>query len=345
MKPIDGSQHSGSGTIVRFAVAMSALSESPVRIENIRAKRPTPGLRPQHVSAVRATAQLCNAKTGGLYVGSRELTFAPSGAIRGGEFSWDIGTAGSTTMLALSILPLSCFAAGPIRARIIGGVFQDFAPSPHHMQNVLLPLLSRMGADAQVKLLRAGYVPKGTGQIELLVKPVSSRLYSLHALEPGGVTEVEGVAFSSHLSEQRVSERMANSCEKILNEAGISAKIARVDDELAPQPGASLAIWAQSSTGCLFGGDRAGARRRRSETIGHTVARRFLEDLRSGATVDRYLADQLVFFGALAEGTTDYISPAVTDHLVTNLWLAEQFGARIEREGLRVRIEGLGLPI
>lgn len=343
MRSIDGSHHSGSGTIVRFSIAMSALLKEPIHIFNIRAKRPPPGLRPQHVMAVQATSQLCDARTEGLAVGSRELTFAPGPAIGDGQYSWDIGTAGSTTMLVLSILPLTCFARGPTQTHVTGGVFQDFAPSPHHMQHVLLPLVSRMGAQVELDLVRAGYVPQGSGQIEFRACPTSNRLQALHAVEPGEVTGVWGIAFSSHLEDRRVSERMARSCEEALHDAGLSVAIDRVHDTLSLQPGASLAIWAESSTGCRVGADRVGARRRRAESIGRTVAGRFLEDLRSGATVDRYLADQLVFFGALAAGATEYIVPALTEHVSTNLWLAEQFGARVERDGHRIRIEGLGL--
>jgi RNA 3'-terminal phosphate cyclase (ATP) len=131
MVEIDGAQQSGSGTIVRYAITLAALLGQPLHLVNARARREPPGLRPQHLAAVRACAELCGATTTGLDVGSREFTFVPGGRISGGTFAWDIGTAGSTTMLALSILPLACFADAPITTQITGGVFQDFAPSPH----------------------------------------------------------------------------------------------------------------------------------------------------------------------------------------------------------------------
>jgi RNA 3'-terminal phosphate cyclase (ATP) len=140
---IDGAQKSGSGTIVRYAVALAALLGRPLHLVNARAKRDKPGLRPQHLSSVLACAELCGATTQGVSVGCREFTFTPSGQIKGGSFTWDIGTAGSATMLALSVLPLACFADDPVTARITGGVFQDFAPSPHHLQHVLAPLVQK----------------------------------------------------------------------------------------------------------------------------------------------------------------------------------------------------------
>jgi RNA 3'-terminal phosphate cyclase (ATP) len=340
---VDGAQQSGSGTIVRFSVAFAALLRRSLHVGNVRARRPKPGLRPQHLAAVRACAELCAAETEGLTLGSGEFSFRPGRAIRGGRFAWDIGTAGSTTMLALGILPLACFAHAPVRARITGGVFQDFAPSPHHMHHVLAPLLARMGIEMELRVLRAGYVPRGAGVVELRVRPARGALAPLVLAERGVVRGVSGVAFASHLAERRVAERMAQTCETRLGDAGLPCKIEREDDDLALHPGASLAVWAETSTGGRLGADRAGARRRSSESIGRFVAGHLLEDLATGASTDRHVADQLVLFAALAKGGSDYLAPRPTEHLGTNLWLAERFGAAARLEGNRVRVEGLGV--
>jgi RNA 3'-terminal phosphate cyclase (ATP) len=343
MIQIDGGQWSGSGTIVRIAAAFAALGRRPLHLFNARAKRQKPGLRAQHVTAVQACADLCGGRVEGLAVGAREFTFFPGREIRGGTYSWDIGTAGSTTMLALGILPLACFAKRPIAARITGGVFQDFAPSPHHIAHVLSPLLGRMGGAAELRVVRAGYVPAGGGVVELQVDPVRGPLVPLVLNEPGEVREVRGIAFSSHLEERAVSERMAAACEAELAAAGLICHIERVSDRAASRPGASLAVWAHTTTGCILGADRAGALRRSAEAIGRFVAKTLLADLASGATADRHAADQLVLFAALAAGRSSYVAPAVTDHLETNLGLAERFGARVRRENCRVEIEGIAL--
>lgn len=83
--------------------------------------------------------------------------------------------------------------------------------------------------------------------------------------------------------------------------------------------------------------------RRSSETIGRFVAESLLSDLAASATVDRHAADQLVLFAALAPGRTCYVAPALTEHVETNLWLAEQFGARVRGKGRRLEVEGVGL--
>jgi RNA 3'-terminal phosphate cyclase (ATP) len=342
MITIDGAQKSGSGTIVRYAVALAALLNQPLHLLHARAKRSKPGLRPQHLSSVLACAELCGATTTGTHVGSTEFTFVPGNRISGGTFTWDIGTAGSTTMLALSILPVACFADSPVIARITGGVFQDFAPSPHHMQHVLAPLLRRMGVTMDLRVLRAGYVPVGAGVIELRVEPTSHPLTALALTERGVIQQVSGIAFSSHLEERRVSERMAQVCTQRLKEAGLTCKIEQLYDSAAQHAGASLAAWAESSTRCLFGADRAGALRRSSEAIGRFVANTLLADLATAATVDRHLADQLILFAALARGTSHYFIPHQTDHVDSNLWLVEHFGAQVRLQGPQVMIEGLG---
>jgi RNA 3'-terminal phosphate cyclase (ATP) len=245
-------------------------------------------------------------------------------------------------MLALSILPVACFADGPVTARITGGVFQDFAPSPHHMQYVLVPLLKRMGVNMELTVVRAGYVPRGAGVIELKVKPARPLLHALTCMEQGRVQRVSGIAFSSHLAEREVSERMARVCEQRLAEAGLPCRIERVCDTAALHAGASLAVWAESATGCVLGADRAGALRRSSEAIGRFVAATLLEDLSTGATVDRHVADQLVLFAALAAGTSRYLAPRQTEHLDSNLWLAAQFGVQGEYRNRQVAIKGLG---
>jgi RNA 3'-terminal phosphate cyclase (ATP) len=340
---IDGSAQSGSGTLVRFGVAFSALCGEPIHLVNARARRAQPGLRAQHVAAVRACAELCAAETEGVEVGSRELVFRPGPRVRGGRYVWDIGTAGSAPMLALGVLALACLAEAPLVARIGGGVFQDFAPSPFHLQHVLAPLLARMGASVALELVRPGYVPAGSGVLELRVEPAPRGLAPLELLEPGPVRAVRGIALASHLAERRVADRMARACEERLAERGLASAIERVDDSSANRPGAGLAVWAETAHGCRLGADRAGAPRRSSEAIGRHVARALLEDLGSGAGVDRHLADQLVLFAALARGTTRYRVPADSEHLRTNLWLAERFGARVRCDGTQVEVEGLGL--
>jgi RNA 3'-terminal phosphate cyclase (ATP) len=339
---LDGSSFSGSGTIVRFGVPLAALAGQALRLTNIRARRQPPGLRPQHLKAVQAVTQLCQGTLEGGTVGSRELIFRPGRLPTGGSFQWDIGTAGSTTMLALALLPVAAFAQRAHTFRLSGGVFQDFAPSAFHLQHALLPLLQRLGLQADLQILRPGYVPTGGGSLELTVQPVRGTLQPLHMHQRGGELHYWLLALSSHLQPRRVSQRMAEACQEILRRRGLHADMRLLDDDTAPQPGAALALFAAGHN-ALLGADRAGARRRSAESIGQFVATSLLEDLDSGATVDRHLADQLVIFAALADGTSEFRIPQVTDHVQTNIWLVETLlGARAHVEGQSLRLQGVG---
>ncbi len=344
MLKIDGSQKSGSGTIVRVALSLAVLLGREVRLVNIRHRRPNPGLRHQHLAAARALAELCGGSLKGDSVGSRALVFRPGRTLRGGRYRWDIGSAGSTTMMAMSLLAPACFADAPCRFRIHGGLFQDFAPSAFHMQRVLLPTLSIMGVRAELHIERPGYVPAGGGAIELTVRPVGDTLTPLILPQRRApVKATRGVALSSHLEERQVSRRMAESCAALLAPRGLRPEIEVRNDATAPQAGAALAVVAEMEDGRLLGADRAGAPRRTSEAIGKAVAHTLLADLDSGASVDRHLADQLVVFAALAAGESLYSVPRVSEHLEANLWLAEEVaGARTVIEGKLVRVGGVG---
>ncbi|MBI4303695.1 MAG: RNA 3'-phosphate cyclase [Chloroflexi bacterium] len=338
---IDGSAKSGSGTIVRYAVALSSLLGEELHVDNIRAKRDKPGLRPQHLTSVKACARMCGAQVEGAAVDSREIFYRPGKRIKGGEYQWEIGTAGSTTLLVMTLLPIALFADEETVLTISGGLFQDFAPSVHHMQHVLFPTLEKMGIKASLEIARPGYVPRGGGVIRVSIEPVRNSVRPLKLLKQGNVKQVVGIALSSHLKERKVSQRMAETCQKVLATKGYRARIETAWDETALQAGASLAVWAETDSGCLLGADQAGARGRSSESIGQFVAQNLIEDLEAGATVDRYLSDQLIIYATLASGTTEYIVPRITEHVDSNLWLVEKFGAKTRVEGNRLFIDGI----
>ncbi len=340
---IDGSEKSGSGTILRYAVALASLLDEELEMINIRALRRKPGLRPQHLKSVVACCEITGGRVDGAVVDSTRIRYRPgTGSIKT-RYSWDIGTAGSTTMLAFSVLPLAIFSPRSLQMRISGGLFQDFAPDVYHMQHTLLPLLARMGIRATLKLVRPGYVPKGGGMIEMESHPLGGKLAPLTLEAQGRVEKVRGVSLASHLRSQDVSKRMAQRCQRILSQRGLRAGFEILDDTSALQRGAALFVFAETDTGCLIGADQAGRVGRRSEAIGAFVARSLLEDLETGATVDRHLADQLILFAGLAEGTTTYFVPRLTEHVETNLWLIETvLGSKTSVEGNRVRVEGIG---
>ncbi len=353
MREIDGAAKSGSGTIVRDAAAFATLAGQPVRVRNIRAKRDKPGLRPQHRRAVEAVAALSGGTVEGAEVGSREIAIRPGERLRGGDWYWDIGTAGSATMLAFTVLPVALAAGEPSSHVISGGLFQDYAPTALHLEKVFLPLLRRTGAEVRLELLRPGYVPTGGGRMELAVTPppAPAALAPLSLEDRGKITRIRGISLASRLKNRQVADRMANAARKVLEGAGCEADIeicsdeaeAPVYEEPAPQPGAALLLWAETDTGCLIGADMAGARGRSSEEIGRKSAQTVLEEIESGAAVDRHVADQLIPYAALADGVSRIAVPRITGHVETRLWLVEKLlGADVAVEDLTLVIRGSG---
>ena len=256
MISVDGAQKSGSGTIVRFAVALAALLNDELHLTNIRAKREKPGLRPQHLQAVEALREICRGTLAGGKVRSGEIRFKAGGRVKGGSYQWDIGTAGSTTLLVMTLLPAAIFAVKPMHLRISGGLFQDFAPSAYHMQHVLFPLLKKMGITARLSIVRPGYVPRGGGIIEVDIEPVTGKMKPIRLAERGDIVSIDGIALASHLKDRRVGERMAEKCNEVLMARGYRARIEIVNDTTALQRGAALAVFVTTSTGCIISADR-----------------------------------------------------------------------------------------
>ena len=340
---IDGSRYSGSGTIVRQAVAFSALTGKAIRIVNARVKRPKPGLRRQHMQAVESIRQLVNGTCDGLAQGSREIVFRPGKPTSEQRFTWDIGSAGSTTALALALLPVLAFGPAPVSVELRGGLFQDFAPSFYHLEHVLLPPLNRMGFVATMRMERPGYVPTGQGIWHLTATPATSTCQPLILDEAGVVKKIWGIALSSRLKEQSVSDRMAEAAKRTLGAAGYQASFQVLYDDSALQAGAGLAAFADLSSGARIGSDRAGALGRRSETIGKYVARQLLEDLKTGATLDRFTSDQIIPLASLAAGESRFRIPRLSEHIQSNAWLSREFlGAEVKIAGQDVSVRGVG---
>lgn len=331
MLEIDGSQHSGSGSIVRLTAAYAALTGTAVHVVNARSRRrPKPGLRRQHCKALEAARDLVGGTLEGAAVNSREFTFRPGHDIPKGRYCFDIGSAGSTTALGLALVPLLARRGAGVEVELRGGVFQDFAPSPFHLQEVITPQLARMGLEVDFRVDRPGYVPTGQGVLRVTVAP-TARLEPLRLNQAGPARRVWGCALASHLAERRVSRRMADAARSELTGGGLDVAIEIRDDETAAQAGAAFAVFAELTGGARLGADGAGKPGRPAERIGQRAAHQLLENLGGGATVDRHAADQLLIFTALAGGRSVYRAPAVTDHVESAAWLASLFvGAEVD---------------
>jgi RNA 3'-phosphate cyclase len=324
MYEIDGSQKSGSGTLLRLAVAIAAIKAEPLHITNIRQNRPQPGLKHQHLETVLTAAKLCNAKLEGASLGSRELTFTPR-EVYGGNIEALIETAGSIPMLFMATLPICLYAESPVRVHVAkGGTDTTHAPTINYLRQVLLPTLRRMGVEAEITVQKYGYYPKGMGEASLVVQP--NRHLKPIALENfGKLKSICGVSVDTHLENRQVAQRQAKAAGNLLAQGGYKSDIQTVNDKSNPvQKGCSIVLWAETDSGVRIGADSIGQLRKMAEDVGKEAAQTLLVELQAQTTADIYLADMLIPYMALAEGKSVIYSRALSEHIEANIWLMEK---------------------
>ena len=321
---IDGSLKSGSGTILRLSVALASILGEPLHVYNIRAKRPNPGLRPQHLEAVLTAAKLCGAEVEGAKVGSREIWYTP-GRITGGEFHAKIGTAGSIPMLLMTVLPICAFADRRVTVHVSkGGTDTRNAPTINYIKHILLPILNRMGLKVGITVHKYGYYPKGLGEVTMEVQPCR-RLKPIKLEEFGELRGIRGVSVCTFLEDRKVADRQASAARRLLMRHGLDADIEVVYDRSNPaQKGSSIVLWAETTTGVLLGADSIGELRKPSEKVGEEAASALIQEVKARATADVHLADMLIPYVAMADGPCLYLTREVTEHTETNIWLAEE---------------------
>ena len=346
LEEIDGSQGEGGGQILRTSVALSAVTGVPVRVFDIRSNRPQPGLKAQHLEAVKALQKLCNAEVTGLEVGSREVIFRP-GKVAGGRFTINIGTAGSIPLVIQTLVLPALWAPKETFVRINGGTDVKWSPSIDYTHYIFLSILRVMGAHTNLGLINRGYYPEGGGEVELRIcslEPTGLRPLSL----PGqnGEPKVFGSVHTGNLPED-IGARMKKTVLKEL----VGIKDVKV---MSNQ-------WAGRSTGCgltlvaefgntLLGACALGEKGKRAETVAHECVEEVMVQGKAGATVDRHMADQILPFVALASGPSEFLVVDVTEHAMTNMRVIERLvGARFEvkaaEDGLtRIKVEPGRVP-
>ena len=150
MKPIQLDGTTGGGQMLRTALSLAMVTGQPFRMTNIRGKRPKPGLMRQHLTCVKAACEISGGTADGAEIGSTELVFR-AGKLKGGNYQFAIGTAGSTGLLFQTLLPALLHADGPSTLRLEGGTHNPMAPPFEFLDRVFLPALRRMGADVSIR--------------------------------------------------------------------------------------------------------------------------------------------------------------------------------------------------
>lgn len=314
---LDGSRGEGGGQILRTSLALSTITGTPISLERIRAKRKNPGLRRQHQTCVDAAAQISGADVSGAAIGSRELHFAPKGIVPG-DYRFDIGTAGSTTLVLQTVLPPLLCANGPSRVVIEGGTHNPMAPPVEFLQRVFLPQLAAMGGQATLTVEQAGFYPAGGGRIVAEISPV--RAWKPYAMmETGAAMSTTATAKLSKLPEHIAERELA----VIQRKLRLSENDLFIEEVKAKGPGnvVQIALDHENMTELITGfGEKAVS----AEKVATGAAREVQAYRRSEAPVGEHLADQLLLPLAIGAGGTFRTGP-ITEHTRTNMQTIQEF--------------------
>jgi RNA 3'-terminal phosphate cyclase (ATP) len=321
MIELDGALGEGGGQILRSALTLSMITGQAFCINNIRAGRKKPGLLRQHLVAVQAAAQISGASVSGAELGSLTLAFAPK-AIKGGDYRFAIGSAGSCTLVLQTVMLALLHADGPSTVRISGGTHNPMAPPAQFLQRAYLPLLRRMGAEIDIELLRSGFYPAGGGCIVATIAPVASvsPLKQLTLMERGERTGGYAEGMIAGLP-AGIALRELECVGLGMGWSGDQLRMRGLPADQGPGNALLLTLEYEHATEvfCAFGEKMV-----RAETVAKDVMHEARRYIASQAAVGEHLADQLMLPMALAGGgcfTTDVIS----QHASTNAEVIGRF--------------------
>jgi RNA 3'-phosphate cyclase len=315
---LDGSYLEGGGQIVRTAVGFSVLTGIACRIKNIRAGRPNPGLQHQHMKSIEACGAMCNARMEGVYHGSSEIFFEPGIQTRY-DLEIDIVTAGSIPLLLQALAIPASRAKQPVHIRIMGGTHVAWSPTADYFRHIFCKYLKKMGIKIESEIIRHGFYPKGGGEISVTICP-ADRIFPLNLLQREGTPVVSAWSVATeNLASPRIAERQLEGAEQIL-------KIDNGHISYTPafSNGTALLLSAEYDN-CILGASQLGKQGLPSEEVGARAARQLKKLLSTPATVDEYMADQLLPYLSMASGPSSILVPVVTDHVRTNMWVIRHF--------------------
>ena len=300
---VDGSQGEGGGQVLRASLALAMALGRPFHMVNIRANRPKPGLKRQHLACVRAAQHMCDAEVTGDFVHSTELTFTP-GCLRPGDYTFDIGSGGSCTLVLQALVPALLKASGPSRLTVTGGTHVPFAPSFEFLRDTLVPWLEKLGPRLDAQMGRPGFMQVGGGSITVEIEPVPT-LLPLEAPACGACTGVEAhirlYNLESGIAEREKAALLAENSRGL----GLTEDFLRVETtpHTVEGPGNAVLVTVRRESGltvCTGIGQRGVA----AEFVAKKAANRAMEFLLAEVPVERHLADQLLVPLALAGGGT-----------------------------------------
>ncbi|WP_026152880.1 RNA 3'-terminal phosphate cyclase [Methanocaldococcus villosus] len=308
---IDGSYLEGGGQILRTSIALSSLLNKPVKIINIRKKRKNKGLAKQHLACIKAMKKLCNAEVEGLYLGSEEVTFIPS-KLSPKDFTINIGSAGSVTLVIQTLLPLALGINKKFTVKIIGGTDVKYAPTVDYMKYITLKILENYGIKSELRLIRRGFYPEGGGEVIFTLFPSKIKMFDL--VEHSGSREVFGIAYVQNLKEE-IARRMRKRAVDLLNKYGFQPNI-KVEVSKGISTGAGIFL-----SNDTIGSSYLGEKGLRAEIVAERATENLLKERK--LALDRYMGDQIIPFLAFGKGKVGVSE--ITNHTKTNIWVVKHF--------------------
>jgi len=316
---IDGSRGEGGGQILRTSLALSCITGRNLRIENIRAARRNPGLARQHLSCVEAARQICEGQCRGAALHSQVLDFEP-GPVRGGDFSFDIGSAGSASLVIETTLPALFLAGKSSTVTVSGGTHNPWAPPFDFLAETFLPAIGTAGFHAGCKLIKHGFFPAGGGEITLDIQPwQQDASRAIDFCEPDKERQIHGRIYTAKLPEHIAPRQKRLLCQSGLNIKKIEH--IEVTDSYGPGNCVILRLCGEARTTVFTA---FGERGKPSEKVVGEVASLAKDFLASGAAVDHFLADQLLIYMAISKAGI-YTTNELSTHLTTNIETIKQF--------------------
>ncbi len=318
---IDGAEGEGGGQILRSALSLSICTQQPFRISNIRARRERPGLLRQHLTAVKAAAEVSGATVTGAELGSCELRFDP-GPVRAGAYGFAIGSAGSCTLVLQTVLPPLLLASGNSTVRISGGTHNSNSPPFDFLQRAFLPLLARIGAEVAIELRSHGFYPRGGGEILASITPFGDR-HALELHERGAQVRACAEAYVAALP-IHVAQRELDVIGRRLKWPSEQLLLRGLPSDVGPGNVITLTTEHAHVTEVITGFGERGVR---AEAVAETAATQMRAYLQGTAPVGEHLADQLLLPMALARGGS-FTTAVASQHLRSNALIVERFTQR-----------------
>ena len=321
MIEIDGAQGEGGGQIQRSALSLSMCTHQPFRIRAIRAGRAKPGLLRQHLTALRAAQTVCGGAVEGDQLGSTEVLFRP-GAVAAGDYRFDVGSAGSCTLVLQTVLPALVLASASSTVRVTGGTHAKAAPPVDFLQLAFLPLLARMGPRVSIVMEQPGFFPRGGGVVTARIEPVQA-LVPLHLPERGDWKSGEACAYLAAIP-RHVAERELEVVGRALGWGAEQRRVQAWANEFGPGNALTLTLVHEHVTEvCAAFGEKSV----RAEEVAQTAVREAQAYLATRAAVGEHLADQLQLPMALA-GAGSFTATEISPHFLSNAVVIEQFTGR-----------------